>query len=112
MRKHQSVFSLLLNLHHLRISPDLSIIPRKQNPKSKSQSPLLTQALHRSNTTIEITSHRDSAFVLTPPPNVIPCYAATTNLHHFHPRTSQIVVMPAAIPSNLHHIIVHHVSLL
>lgn len=40
-------------------SPNLSIISRKQNPKSKSRSSPLTQALHRNNTTIKIASHRD-----------------------------------------------------
>ncbi|WVZ02590.1 hypothetical protein V8G54_023396 [Vigna mungo] len=61
---------------------------------------------------MEIASHRDSAFVLAPPPNAIPCYSATINLHHFHPRTSQIVVVLATLPSNLHHKIVHHMPLL
>ncbi|BAT89902.1 hypothetical protein VIGAN_06102900 [Vigna angularis var. angularis] len=51
-------------------------------------------------------------FVLALPPNAIPCYVTTTNLHHFHPRTSQIIVAPAALSSNLYHRIVHHTSLL
>ncbi|KOM31043.1 hypothetical protein LR48_Vigan01g059800 [Vigna angularis] len=51
-------------------------------------------------------------FVLAPPPNAIPCYVATTNLHHFHPCTSQIAVTPTTLPSNLHHKIVHHTPLL